>query len=163
MMEDGIPKQGSPECERNQCIVPKDVLREMLIKENELRLSNEMQAKFAALEVDTSYQDWLYAVEDMQRELVQSHGFGGKQQARALFELRCAAQLYPEEKEFREIPLYVKYNRAKHCSVRVGSAVPDLPLTQVTLNPDGPPRTSSLREVCCGNGLPTLVMAGSYS
>lgn len=157
MLEDGGLATGQS-LAKGEMVVPKDTLRRMLIEENERRLSPEMQAQFAELEQDASYKDWLYAVQDMQVELVNKYGFTGAREERALYELRCAAQLYPEEADFREIPLYVKYNRAKHCDVRVGSVVPDLPLTAL----DGGD-VIGLRSLCEQSLTPTMIMAGSYS
>ena len=127
-----IEKDLSGEPMATGCIIPPQTLLEMVKEENELRLSSEMQRKFADVEVDTSFVDWLMEVEQMQLRLVQRYGFGGVKGGRALLELRCAAQLYPHITAFREIPLYVKYNRAKRCDVREGEAVPLVMLTALS-------------------------------
>ena len=81
--------------------------------------------------------------------------------------LRAASQLFPE---LRDIPLYVRHNRAAQGELREGDAVPDVPLH--TLRSGAAlaqaavhgtiAGTVSLRAACAGP-LPTLLVAGSWT
>lgn len=125
-----------------------ETLKNMVLRENALRLSPEWQARFAAAErtLDT---DWLDCVEELQQEVVQEFGL----QTDAVHFLQTAQSLYPEESFFREVPLYVKYNRARNGPLHVGAKVQDVPIVQL----DGT-RTPLL--MLGGNGRRPLVLIG---
>ena len=124
----------------------------MLIRENELRLSDEYQNRFREAEQTSSTSSWLDVADELQQQVVREYHLDGEM-VNALLCLRCATQIYPE---LKDIPLYTKYNRARDGDLLVGDATPDVPVVQL----DG-------RESQLFNGLepsaPTVLISGSYS
>jgi len=129
----------------------------MLRKENQIRLSADFQALLASIE-DRKDIDWLDMVEEMQRNLVQEFGFSGSEENinTGLSFLRSAVSLFPEDEEVRTIPLYVKYNRARNCDVKVGSLAPNVPLCTMSEVP------LSLHALV-QPGRPLVVVGGSFT
>jgi len=123
----------------------------MDLRENELRVSPEWQAQFEAAEKSPDTV-WLECVEKLQQQVVTEFCYG----ASAVNALRAAASLYPQEAFFREIPLYVRYNRARNGTLAEGSAVPDMNL----LWPDGKARSL---WTLGGTDIPLVLVAGSHS
>jgi hypothetical protein len=63
-------------------------------------------------------------------QVVQEFGF--EQEAdEALLQLRTAARTYPDDPDFREIPLYVKYQRSRAGHLKIGSPIPDIVLMKL--------------------------------
>lgn len=123
-------------------MVPRDILIAMLQREHELRTCPETQAMYAAAE--TSFDtDWMEETSKMQEQLVKDFGFNASpaQTARAVNELRRATWNHPGDAEIASIPLYVKYNRARRGTLRVGDVCPDVPLLAYTAV-DGPGEAS---------------------
>ena len=76
--------------------------------------------------------------------------------------LRCAVSLYPDCQLVKEVPHYVKYNRAAPGVVVEGRRVPDLPLRAIGgAGGDGAGSTSLLRYGKPGR--PLLIAAGSLT
>jgi len=129
----------------------------MLHKENETRLSADFQALLSSIE-DSKDVDWLDMVEVMQRNLVQEFGFSGSEEniKTGLSLLRSAVSLFPNDEDVRTIPLYVKYNRARHCSIQVGMQAPDVPLSTMDDS------LTSLRTLV-KPARPLVVVGGSFT
>jgi hypothetical protein len=62
--------------------------------------------------------------------VVQEFGFG-QEANQALLQLRTAARTYPDDPDFREIPLYVKYQRSRAGHLKIGSLIPDIVLMKL--------------------------------
>jgi len=103
--------------------IPVDTLRKMLIRENELRLSQETQARYADAETRWDI-DWMLVTEELQHQVVQEFGFQDRMDE-ALYSLRCAHIIHPDQADFKTFPLYVKYNRAKDGTIVEGLPAPD--------------------------------------
>jgi len=103
--------------------IPKEILKKMLIRENELRLSSEVQARYENAEKSECI-DWLKVTEEVQKQVIEEFGYLNSLE-NALYCLRSAAVLYPDDPEFKEIPLYVKYNRARDGSLKEGDRAPN--------------------------------------
>jgi len=99
----------------------------MALREKDLRLSPEWQERFAASERMLD-KDWLDCVEELQVQVVSE--FGLPESATHL--LRTAHLLHPDEAFFKEVPLHVRFNRARNGPLQVGVLVPHVPV--VTLN-----------------------------
>lgn len=130
-----------------------NTLKSMALRERALRLSPEWQARFAAAErrPDT---DWLECVGELQLRVVREHGLPDA----AVHALRTAHLAHPEKAFFRDVPLQVKYNRARNGPLRVGAEVGALPIPLVGM--DG--RETSLWDFG-GFERPLVVIGGSRS
>eukprot|EP01113_Clastostelium_recurvatum_P047706 TRINITY_DN8556_c0_g1_i2.p1 TRINITY_DN8556_c0_g1~~TRINITY_DN8556_c0_g1_i2.p1 ORF type:complete len:165 (-),score=36.38 TRINITY_DN8556_c0_g1_i2:609-1103(-) len=164
-------------------------MRLMLVRENELRLSPAIQARYEAAEREPEL-SWMNITEDLQKQVLREFNVtksatrddGGNDEEEedvewGLYNLRGASFLYPDEPDFKTIPLYVKYNRCRQGDLHVGMRVPHIPLVKVT--PSGATTTitinTSLHDemmtmtmVGAGAGLgaggrPLVVIAGSYT
>ena len=123
----------------------------MLIRENELRLSDEYQKQFSEAEQSSS-SSWLDVVNELQKQVIREFHLDEEMDA-ALLCLRCATQIYPD---LKEIPLYTKYNRAIDGNLQLGDIMPNIPIVQL----DG-------QEGQLFDGLKspasTVLIGGSYS
>jgi hypothetical protein len=122
----------------------------MLIRENELRLSDEYQKRYSEAE-KTSLSSWLDVTDELQRQIIREFNLDEEMED-ALLCLRCATQIYPD---LKHIPIYVKYNRARDGDLQIGDIVPNVPIVQL----DG-------QENQLFDGLKsssTVLISGSYS
>jgi hypothetical protein len=122
----------------------------MLVRENELRLSDEYQKRYSEAE-QTSTSSWLDVTDELQRQIIREFNLD-EDIDDALLCLRCATQIYPD---LQNIPLYVQYNRARDGDLQVGDIAPNVPVVQL----DG-------QENQLFDGLKsssTVLISGSYS
>jgi hypothetical protein len=122
----------------------------MLIRENELRLSDEYQKRYSDAE-KTSFSSWLDVTNELQRQIIREFNLD-EEMDDALLCLQCATQIYPD---LKDIPLYVKYNRARDGDLQFGDIAPNVPVVQL----DG-------QENQLFDGLKsssTVLISGSYS
>lgn len=124
----------------------------MLDTETYLRLDPEIQAYFRKLENDTSREDWMTAVTVIQEQVVRYH-LGDQNIQLGLQALREATTLYPD----LTLPFWIRYNRAKVCSVNLGSLF-DVPLYRLR-KPFMPISLSSLIT----STRPIVIIAGSVT
>jgi len=122
----------------------------MLIRENELRLSDEYQKRYSDAE-KTSFSSWLDVTDELQRQIIREFNLDEEMED-ALLCLRCATQIYPD---LKDIPLYVKYNRARDGDLQIGDIVPDVPIVQ--LNGQENQLFDGLKSSS------TVLISGSYS
>jgi len=120
----------------------------MLKRENDLRLSNAVQRRFAEAERSGST-DWIEVAGEVQKEVLVE--FNVKPTEEALYAYRCAANNYG-------ISLYVKHNRSHEGLLKVGSEAPDVALFSCDINPT---QTSLLAHQKIDH--PLIVIAGSLS
>lgn len=123
----------------------------MLIRENELRLSEEYQKRYFEAEKSSS-SSWLDVTDELQRQVIREFNLD-EEMNDALLCLRCATQIYPD---LKSIPLYVQYNRARDGDLQIGDVAPNIPVVEL----DG-------KESQLFNGLDpsssTVLISGSYS
>lgn len=124
----------------------------MVRRENDLRLSHDWQERFATAERSPD-RDWLDCVGELQQQVVREFGLP----ASAVEYLRTARSIYPHERFFWEVPLYVKYNRARNGPLSVGSKMPDAPVVHL----DG--RMARLSDLGGEGRRPMVVIGGSRS
>jgi hypothetical protein len=122
----------------------------MLIRENELRLSEEYQKRYQEAE-QISSSSWLDVTDQLQREIIREFQLDDEMED-ALLCLRCATQIYPD---LKDIPLYVRYNRARSGDLKIGDSAPDVPVVQL----DG--KESQLFDGLKSSS--TVLISGSYS
>lgn len=127
-------------------------LRQMVLRENQLRLSDEWQQRFAAAELSHDT-DWLECVVELQLQVLQEFGY----RAKVAEVLRNAARRYPDEPFFRKVPLQVRFNRARNGSLAEGCRIPDVQLLRL----DG--SATSLGLETGGNTETMVLIGGSHS
>jgi len=134
-------------------------IKAILRRENELRLSSEIQDLFrnASNEPD----GWIGVVEELQRRTARQFGLSEKV---GLAAMRGAEDLLPGDLEVREISLYRKFNRWMDGALRVGDAPPDVPLYKfggdLRRDPVATTLHAALPSLRAG---PLVLFAGSYS
>ena len=119
----------------------------MLKRENELRLSEDVQRRFEEAEKSGSNTDWIEVASQVQHEVLREYNVSEN----ALHAYRCAANKYG-------VSLYVKYNRAREGDLGVGSQAPDVPI--VSLDNAGKTCSQSLLQLQTENQ-PLVIVAGS--
>ncbi|CAF4951483.1 unnamed protein product [Rotaria sp. Silwood1] len=135
-----------------------DVLKDLLIQEEKMRLSQETQQLLSSIE-DRKDIDWMDIIADLQTNLIKNAI--GKDATEdeiqyGLRILRSAHQLYLNDSEFHNLSLYVRHNRAKQGNLHVGDLAVDIQL----LNMNG--EFVSLLSYFHFNR-PLLIIAGSYT
>ena len=99
----------------------------MLRRENELRLSEDVQASYGASGCLATF---VSITERVQRQVVGEFGFEGEEAVSAALDgIRGCEALWPERAaEFRELSHYRKFNRARGGELSALDRVPDVPL-----------------------------------
>jgi hypothetical protein len=156
-----------PEFPPGQTKPPLETIKAMLKREDELRLSAPVQARFA----DPAF-DAIRIAEQVQEQVVSEFfGLDAPPEIRqlGLDIIRAAPALYPENPEIRRIPHYLKYNRSRRGELEAGDLIPDAYLARLS----GAPVTlfETLSSLTCGSKLDnsneapsTVVIAcGSYT
>lgn len=113
-----------------------EVVKRMISLEVLLRTSSYLLQEMGK-RVDTASDDWMPLIEPyVQRPLVRAFGYETLEQQRvALIYLRTASTVWPNDPDFRTIPFWVRANRARDTSFKVGEVAP---LVQVhPLHEDG--------------------------
>jgi hypothetical protein len=126
------------------------VLMELLQREVELRLAPETQAEMERAEQSVNT-EWMDCVANLQECIVFQHNQSLDTPLVTVRDLRLAALCHPE------IAFWVKYNRARNGTLRVGDTAPNVPL--VVARNEQP--TTLLRTKHATK--PTVVIAGSWS
>ena len=122
----------------------------MLKRENELRLSQAVQKRFEEAERSESKTDWIEVATQVQLEVLKEFNVA-ESALHAVY--RCAANKHG-------LSLYVKYNRAREGSLKVGAPAPDVSL--VSLKNDGTTCVQSLLDIQEVDR-PLIIVAGSIS
>jgi len=123
----------------------------MLQREAELRLCKETQQLYEKAErsADT---DWMEVTDQLQRRVIREFEYH-EDEEQALFELRTAAVLHPEEPEFKNHTTLCEVQQGKE---RCGDRAPDVELIQM----DG---LSKIKLSQFASNRPLVLFAGSYS
>ncbi|CAF1337354.1 unnamed protein product [Rotaria sordida] len=137
----------------SKSFIPKSLLKRMLIRENELRLSDEYQKRYCEAEKTStsSSSSWLNVTDELQRQIIREFNLDDEMDD-ALLCLRCATQIYPD---LKHIPLYVQYNRARDGNLQISDIAPNVPVIQL----DG--QESQLFDGLKSSS--TVLIGGSYS
>jgi len=106
--------------------LPKSLVKKMLLRENELRLSPEIQAEYEEAE-KTNSTSWLQVTDRLQRRIVTEFRLE-EEMEEALTCFRCSTQIYPD---LKDIPLYVVNNRARDGELKEGDCIPNVPVYTV--------------------------------
>lgn len=165
-------------------------LLELLTREDTCRQSEATQAAYADAEAPGSDTDWLEVTAAMQERVLRESGVPQARMAAALWLLRSAHALWPEDARFRQVSCWVRHNRARDGALTPGCPAPDLRLHPIEIEWEiereiercassaagvfsatgassaagasaGVAAVTSVRRVCAGK--PTLLVAGSFT
>jgi len=108
--------------------IDRDLLVKMYKRENQVRVSEEIQMKMdkCQMDDDDTYADLL---ENIQKTVLREFGFDGSNDDVMLF--RQGLNMYPEDKELKSIPLYSKFNRARDGELQIGDELQDSTLCNI--------------------------------
>lgn len=125
----------------------------MLKRDDELRLSQETQVRYALFKEDWS---WKWEVtESVQRQVCEETGFAENVDF-GLDLMRSALKLFPGDQEVKDAAHYLRYNSHEACPLVIGAKVPEMEVFDL----EGERRAlSSVAQ----EGAPTLVLAGSHT
>jgi len=131
---------------------PLDKMVAMLKREEELRLSDAVQAKFSNPDNDA-----IHVAAHVQEQVIEEFGYKDK---KAVDYIRCAPGLYPKNELITRIPHYQKFNRARQGDLTPGKPAPQAKLaylngTNVMLH--------DYMATHFSNGKPTVIISGSYT
>lgn len=124
----------------------RDTLIKILMRDNELRLSKDLQDEYWVAEFPSK------VTLKAQLQAVEEYGYSDP------WIIPSAISYYKDDLELMNIPHYVKYNRSQPGKIQMGESVPDLPLT--SMQGCG---TSLLGELSPHSSLPVVLVAGSYT
>ena len=145
---------GAPECTSGACsdglAQEETVWHKMLRRENAIRLSQTTQDAFHAAE-SSGEADWLYVAEDVQKQVLEEFGMAAN--AENLLTYRKKALENPE------LVHYVKFNRARQGTLKVGSEAPNVPVVTTAFGQRVVPLLDEYQDM----GKPLVVCAGSWS
>lgn len=111
--------------------IPTEKQLEILVtKEEEIRMSKEYQDE--CTRVKDIVNGWQDVTDQMQKKLVRDHGFDDEISCEvACNRLRRAQYLYPNNKTFKTVPVYVRENKATIGNLKVDSDVPNVNLVNM--------------------------------
>jgi len=128
-----------------------ETMIKMLRREEELRLSEEVQKQFSDPATDT-----IHVAANVQLQVVREFGFNEDM----VEMIRAAPALYPTCPEVRRIPHYQKFNRAREGALILDSVAPTC---RIAL-PNGTESTLyDYFQSHCDSNKPILIAAGSYT
>jgi len=123
----------------------------MLRREEELRLSKEIQEKFSNPALDT-----IHVAADVQLQVVQEFGYPNDM----VDMIRAAPALYPTCPDVKRIPHYQKFNRARDGLLKPGDLIPN---TQISLLNGNTTTLHDYFDKTLDLTKPILIAAGSYT
>lgn len=138
-------------------LLERNTLKDLLMKEERMRLSQEVQNLLGSIENRTDI-DWMDIIADLQTNLVRETigpDAAPEEIQHGLRILRSAQQLYENDDEFRSISLYVRHNRARIGDLRIGDRAIDINLLNMT--------GECVPLLSYHQNRPLLIIAGSYT
>lgn len=132
----------------------RELLIRMLVRENELRLSDETQAAYAKHAEDFAQKEKITI--RVQRRVCTEFGFTHDMEE-GLDLLRSATALFPDDEEVKNSAHWLKYNIVAPCPLVLQQTIPDI--TLYTLDK----KSMSLHQVVARSMMPTVILAGSYT
>lgn len=138
--------------------VAKDVMKAMLVRENELRLSEEIQTAFDGCAISDAAK-YTEVVEGVQKQVLREFGF--KDDSDGLVMFRSALSMYPDDEELKNLAYYYKYNRSRQGELKCGDKVD---LSKITLSTLDNTQTFQLSQIAEQNpDKPLVLIAGSIT
>jgi len=137
-------------------VVPRNMMKAMLVRENELRLSDAVQTAFdqCAISDSAKYTD---VVEGVQKQVLREFGFSDDGASLLMF--RSALSMYPNDEEIKNLAYYYKYNRSRQGELYCGAEVD---LSKITLKSLDGTQSFQLSQFAV-EGKPLVLIAGSIT
>eukprot|EP01088_Endostelium_zonatum_P015632 TRINITY_DN3934_c0_g1_i1.p1 TRINITY_DN3934_c0_g1~~TRINITY_DN3934_c0_g1_i1.p1 ORF type:complete len:450 (+),score=88.38 TRINITY_DN3934_c0_g1_i1:163-1512(+) len=153
----GFDDLPAPELPAHIPVPSLETIKQMLRREDELRLSPATQAKFSDSNLDA-----ILIAEDVQREVAKEFGYKDSEEdiTAGVEIIRAAPALYPQNPEIKKIPHYLKYNRSKVGNLQAGDIVPNVPLSLLSARPT---TLYSKLDAFGSESRPVVIVCGSYS
>lgn len=130
------------------------LLLKMLKRDDELRLSTDVQARYA---LQPESWEWKWQVTDeVQRRVCEEFGFVNNSVAEGLDLLRSSLALFPGDEEVKNAAHYLRHNIHGMCPLPLGSVAPDLSVYTIS------GQMKQLRDVT-SMGSATVVFTGSHT
>jgi len=147
----------------NEKMIDRETLKKMYQRENDLRLSKEIQEKMDEC-ILSNMNEYANLLESIQRRVLKEYGFNDEDD---LDLFREGLGIYNDDEELKSIPYYSKFNRARDGDLNVGDDLFDVSLTSI----DQPSNLTSLSSFYesqlnmknLPNGSPLVVIAGSIT
>mmetsp|Transcript_35400 Transcript_35400/g.69436 ORF Transcript_35400/g.69436 Transcript_35400/m.69436 type:complete len:128 (+) Transcript_35400:256-639(+) len=127
----------------------------MLSREDELRLSDEVQHRYAQCGEDAGAKETVTVA--VQQQVLLEFGCTKEEEEDGLELLRTALALFPGDSEVKNSAHWLKYNIHVSCPLTVGSTVPDVSLFTTSA------QTVSLHSILAQSNRPTILVAGSHT
>jgi len=108
-------------------VIDRDTLKKIYVRENELRLSNEVQEMMDRC-VLSNMDEYANLVETIQRKVLKEFGY---EEEDDLEVFRESLGKFTDDEEISSIPYYSKYNRANVGNLKVGDDMVDVKLTSI--------------------------------
>lgn len=140
----------------------RELLLRMLRREDELRLCDATQRRYAARAEDGAWKEKVTV--DVQRRVCAEFGFEGAGVSEGLDLLRSATALFPDDEELLRSAHWLRHNICAPCPLDVGAIVPDVPLYFARDAAPGAAAQTSVRELAARNRSgPTVLVVGSHT
>lgn len=111
---------------------PRELILQMLIRENELRLAPQTQANYKRRMQEYGFSGFVMVTEDLQKQVAREFHLKEEEGIKIL---RCAPYLVTspqDQEEIKNISLYRKYNRINDGILSKGDSAPNVTLFQTT-------------------------------
>lgn len=132
----------------------RELLLQMLRREEEVRLSDETQSRYAERPDDF---DWKSRITvKLQQQVCREFGFTHDLDE-GLDLLRSAPALFPGDEEVKQSAHWLRHNIVAACPLHTGNLVPNIPLFRT----DG--SSTSVHTLVQQSKMPTVMIAGSHT
>jgi len=100
--------------------IDRPVLKAMLSRENEIRLTDDIQNLYDGCAL-TDSEKYTEVTTNVQRQVLREFGFVDGEQGLTM--LRSALTMYPDDPELKTLVYYHKYNRSRQGDLKVGDKI----------------------------------------
>mmetsp|Transcript_33775 Transcript_33775/g.55759 ORF Transcript_33775/g.55759 Transcript_33775/m.55759 type:complete len:133 (+) Transcript_33775:340-738(+) len=132
----------------------------MLKRDHELRLSAEVQARYAACGDSSEAKEKV--TQTVQLQVSREAGFSGRSTRDGVDLLQSALSLFPDDPELISAAFYLKHNIHVPCPIPIGSTVPPIKLHHADLTTSPTTKTVTLQALVANAPL-TVLCAGSLT
>eukprot|EP01088_Endostelium_zonatum_P021560 TRINITY_DN85_c0_g2_i1.p1 TRINITY_DN85_c0_g2~~TRINITY_DN85_c0_g2_i1.p1 ORF type:complete len:211 (-),score=51.30 TRINITY_DN85_c0_g2_i1:674-1306(-) len=139
---------------------PKDVMVKMLRRENEIRLTDNVQEQLDKTIVDDS-DSYTAIIEGIQKTVLKQFGFEDNENNLTMY--RAALSLYPNDDEIKNEAYYYKYNRSRQGTLKQGDSIDLQTLSLYNLSTNQTENVFDILQVDSNTNLPLVLIAGSIS
>jgi len=139
-----------------------EILKKMLQRENEIRLSDEIQMQYEEMDMMDD-EKYVEITDQVQKKVLNEFGFEGNEKERECY--RTALEMYPQQKEeLKQLVFYYKYNRSRDGELKVGDTVPLSSVVVTCLAGHTEyPLSSFFTPTDGSTALPVVICAGSIT